>query len=199
MRSGLARRQRSGLLSKLAGRTPRVRALAAAGTAIAVAAAIIGTLAAGHARAAGHLGAGSPVRVQPGVYGGRGTGAGPTSGLIPAQIAAAYDLGPLTRAGINGAWPDDCDRGLVRLADDRARPGALRRVLPSPRAAVLPRDPTGREGAAVPRPQQQSGRLGARRPRSTSSGRTPSHQAPASCWWRRRLRRTRGRPGSRRL
>jgi subtilase family serine protease len=46
--------------------------------------------------------AASPIRIQPGVQAGRTTVAAPAGGLTPAQISAAYDLGPLASAGING-------------------------------------------------------------------------------------------------
>jgi subtilase family serine protease len=88
--------------------------LATAGTAVAVAAAVTGTLAAagaltgGGTAAAGHAHAArshtaSPIRIQPGVHTGKTTTSAPKSGLTPAQVAAAYDLGPLTKAGITGA------------------------------------------------------------------------------------------------
>jgi subtilase family serine protease len=94
-------------------RARRGRSLAAAGAAVAVAAAVTGTLAAAGALTggapagalvtAGHAHAGSPIRIQPGVHAGRTTASAPTSGLTPAQVATAYDLGPLTSAGITGA------------------------------------------------------------------------------------------------
>ncbi len=45
----------------------------------------------------------SPIRIQPGVQAGKTTIKAPAGGLSPAQVAAAYDLGPLTSAGITGA------------------------------------------------------------------------------------------------
>ncbi len=88
--------------------------LATAGTAVAVAAAVTGTLAAAGALTGGAAAArshahparshpGSPIRVQPGVHVGKTTALAPKSGLTPAQVTAAYDLAPLTRSGITGA------------------------------------------------------------------------------------------------
>jgi subtilase family serine protease len=83
--------------------------LASAGTAVAIAVAVTGTLAAtaapaGRSAAAkGGARALSPVRIQPGIRAGKTTVTAPADGLTPAQVAAAYDLGPLTSAGITGA------------------------------------------------------------------------------------------------
>ena len=83
--------------------------LAASGTAVAIAVAVTSTLAATGATtgrgtaAAGRAHPRSPVQVRPGVHAGKATTTGPGGGLTPAQLAVAYDLGPLTSAGITGA------------------------------------------------------------------------------------------------
>ncbi len=83
--------------------------LAAAATAFAIAVAVTGTLAATAAPArrgvtvTGRGRAFSPIRIQPGVRAGKTTLSAPAGGLTPAQVTAAYDLGPLTSAGITGA------------------------------------------------------------------------------------------------
>jgi subtilase family serine protease len=83
--------------------------LAASGTAVAIAVAVTSTLAASGATtgrgtaAAGRSHPRSPVQVRPGVHAGKATTTGPGGGLTPAQLAVAYDLGPLTSAGITGA------------------------------------------------------------------------------------------------
>ncbi len=83
--------------------------LALAGTAAAIAVAVTGTLAAAGAPASrgaaatGRARTLSPIRIQPGVQTGKTTITAPAGGLTPAQIATAYDLGPLTSAGITGA------------------------------------------------------------------------------------------------
>jgi subtilase family serine protease len=82
-----------------------------AGTAVVVAVAITGSLAAAGALTGGpathsgtaHASTRSPIRIRPGVHPARTRTSGPKSGLIPAQIVAAYDLAPLRRAGITGA------------------------------------------------------------------------------------------------
>jgi subtilase family serine protease len=82
-----------------------------AATAAVVAVAITGSLAAAGALTSGpathsgtaHASTRSPIRVRPGAHPAKTRTSGPKSGLIPAQIAAAYDLGPLRRAGITGA------------------------------------------------------------------------------------------------
>ncbi len=82
-----------------------------AATAVVVAVAITGSLAAAGALTSGpathsgtaHASTRSPIRARPGAHPARIRTSGPKSGLIPAQIAAAYDLGPLRRAGITGA------------------------------------------------------------------------------------------------
>jgi subtilase family serine protease len=75
--------------------------LATAGVAVVLAAAVIGALAVTGALAGGAA-AGSPIKLQPG-HSGKITGPAPTGGLTPAQVAAAYDLAPLRRAGVTGA------------------------------------------------------------------------------------------------
>jgi subtilase family serine protease len=90
-------------------RRRRVAVLAVSGTAVALAVAVTGTLAATGATtgrglpAAGRAHPLSPVRIQPGVQAGKATITAPGGGLTPAQVAVAYDLGPLTSAGITGA------------------------------------------------------------------------------------------------
>jgi subtilase family serine protease len=89
-------------------RASRGRVLATAATAVVVAAAITGALAVagvfsrGQAAVADHARTGGRIRIQPGVHTGKNNITGPKSGLTPAQIARAYDLGPLRRAGITG-------------------------------------------------------------------------------------------------
>ncbi len=102
------------MLSRPAGaRGRRARVLMTTGAAVAVAAAVTGTLAAAGALTGGaaaasshvhaaHSRAGGPIRIRPGVHVGKTTLA-PRNGLTPAQVTAAYDLAPLTRSGITGA------------------------------------------------------------------------------------------------
>jgi subtilase family serine protease len=61
-----------------------------------------GTATASHSRSGGHARDGSPVRIQPGVHAGKTTTSAPKNGLTPAQVAAAYDVGPLRHLGITG-------------------------------------------------------------------------------------------------
>jgi subtilase family serine protease len=82
-------------------RARRRRLLATAGAGLAVAAAVGGTLTGCGAATTARGGTASPIRTQPGVHAGT-TIAAPAGGLTPAQIAAAYELAPLRRAGITG-------------------------------------------------------------------------------------------------
>jgi subtilase family serine protease len=92
------------------GRVGRWRLLAVVGTAVVVAvvAAVTGALAATGALTGGHGTADSArriglIRIHPGIHASKSTIPPPADGLTPAQIAAAYDLAPLTAAGITGA------------------------------------------------------------------------------------------------
>jgi subtilase family serine protease len=90
--------------------TRRWRVLAAVTTAVVLAGAVAvtGALAAAGALTGGRGAASdsartSPIRIHARVHAGKTTIAAPTNGLTPAQVAAAYDLAPLTAAGITGA------------------------------------------------------------------------------------------------
>ena len=78
--------------------------MAAVSATLAAAAALTGSGAAtaSHSRSGGHAHTGSPIRIQPGVHAGKTTPSAPKNGLAPAQVAAAYDLGPLRHLGITG-------------------------------------------------------------------------------------------------
>ncbi len=93
------------------GRAPRWRLVAAVATAVvvAVAAAVTGGLAAAGVLTGGHGAAADSTRrvglipIHSGVRASKSTIPAPANGLTPAQVAAAYDLAPLTAAGITGA------------------------------------------------------------------------------------------------
>ena len=132
-----------------------------AGAAVAVAALITGALAAagalttGPATRSGHVSAGQPNTGQPNtghastrspipIRPGRRATPGPTRGLIPAQIAAAYDLTPLRRAGITGAGQTIVivdSFGSPTIATDLAHFDAYFRLPAPPSLRVI--QPTG--------------------------------------------------------
>ncbi len=91
------------------GQARRWRLLGAVGAAVAVAAAVSGGLAGAGAFTTGHGASDSQRRPgltqihRPGVHASKKMIAAPANGLTPAQVAAAYDLAPLTAAGITGA------------------------------------------------------------------------------------------------
>jgi subtilase family serine protease len=127
----------------------------AAGAAVAVAAAITGGLAAAGALAGGpathtshssaaHASTRRPTRIRPGLHSGKTTTPGPKSGLTPAQIAAAYNLAPLRRAGITGAGQTIVivdSFGSPTIASDLAHFDAYFRLPAPPSLRVI--QPTG--------------------------------------------------------
>ena len=116
---------------------------------------------------------------------------------LPGQIQQAYGLPQLYRRGITGQGQTIVIVDSFGSPTVAPRPGRVRPGRRAPRAAVAAGHPARREGAAV-QADRRPGRAGPARPTWTSSTPTPSRPARASCWSRRRPRRTRARPASRR-
>ena len=115
---------------------------------------------------------------------------------VPGADRRAYDLGPLRRRGIDGAARPSSS--WTRSARRRSQPTwPLRPAFGLPAPVLAAGHPAGRAGAALPADQQPV-RLGLRDHAGRRVGARDGARPRASCWSRRRPRRTRARPGSRR-